>query len=141
MGAVRVVFDTNVLISALGWDAKPEACLEQVLHGHVEGYISPDMLDELTRVMDYPRFAFTDEEQQSFLEIILASFHIVEPGVSLDVVDDDPDDDMVLECAVASDADYIVSGDSHLLEVDAYESIAIVSPAEFLDIREQGSGS
>lgn len=130
----RVIFDTNVLISALGWDAKPETCLEEVLHGQAEGYISPAMLDELTRVMDYPRFEFTDDEKRSFLEIVLASFHVVEPGISLEVVEDDPDDDMVLECAVAADADYIVSGDSHLLELNAYEGIDIVSPAAFLDI-------
>lgn len=129
----RVVLDTNVLISALGWDAKPEACLEQVLHGEVAGYISPDLVDELQRVMDYPRFAFTDDEKQSFLEVVLASFHLVEPGVDLSVVADDPDDDMVLECAVTADADYIISGDSHLQDLNTYRDIDIVSPAEFLE--------
>lgn len=128
----RVVFDTNVFISALGWDAKPEACLEQVLHGQAEGYISPAMLDELQRVMDYPRFKFTEDEKQSFLEIILASFHVVTPSVDVSVVADDPDDDMVLECAVAGDADYIVSGDSHLQDLDSVRSITILSPAAFL---------
>jgi len=132
----NVVFDTNVLISALGWDAKPERCLEQVFHGSVVGYISPALVNELRRVMDYPRFEFTEEERDSFLEIVLASFHLVEPGIDLEAVADDPDDDMVLECAVASDADYIVSGDSHLLELDAYRRIEIVSPATFMDIRD-----
>ncbi len=132
MGA-RVVFDTNVLISALGWDAKPEACLERVFEGRVEGFISPDMLDELRRVMEYPRFEFSEEETQSFVEIVLASFHVVEPGVGLEVVEDDPDDDAILECAVASDADYVVSGDSHLRDLDTYRDIDVVSPATFLD--------
>lgn len=137
MGTLRVVFDTNVLISALGWDAKPEACLEQVLHDQVEGYISPAILNELTRVMEYPRFEFTDDEQQSFLEIILASFHVVAPAISLDVVAADPDDDKILECAIASNADSIVSGDSHLQELGAYRTVEILSPAEFLDIPDQ----
>jgi len=57
------------------------------------------------------------------------------------VVDDDPDDDMVVECAVAGDADYIVSGDSHLQALDTYQDIDIVSPAAFLDIHEQDSRS
>jgi putative PIN family toxin of toxin-antitoxin system len=70
----RVVLDTNVFISALGWDGKPEACLEQVLQEQVDGYISPAMVDELRRVMDYPRFGFTDAEKQSFQEIILNRF-------------------------------------------------------------------
>jgi len=105
MGA-RVVLDTNVLISALGWDAKPEVCLEQVLQGEVEGYTSPALLDELQRVMNYPRFDFTEEEKQSFLEIVGASFHVVEPSVDLAVVEDDTDDDMVLECAIAAPYPY-----------------------------------
>lgn len=139
MGTLRVVFDTNVLISALGRDAKPEACLEQVLHDQVEGYISPAILDELTRVMEYPRFEFTDDEKQSFLELILASFHLVAPAISLDVIAADPDDDKILECAIASNADYIVSGDSHLQELGSYRTVDIVNPAEFLDITDKKS--
>jgi len=128
-----VVFDTNVLISALGWDAKPEACLERALQGQVEGYVSHEMLDELRRVMNYPRFGFSETEKQSFLEVILVSFHIVESQVDLDVVDADPDDNMVLECAVAGSADWIVSGDSDLRDLGEFRDIKIVTPAEFLD--------
>lgn len=130
----RVVFDTNVLISALGWDAKPETCLEQVYDDQVEGFISPAMLDELRRVMEYPRFEFGEQQKQSFLEIVLASFHVVEPGVSLNVIEADPDDDAILECAVVSDADYVVSGDSHLLDLDSYRGVRVVRPTEFLDV-------
>jgi len=129
----RVVFDTNVLISALGWDARPEACLERALQGQLEGYVSHEMLDELRRVMNYPRFGFSETEKQSFLEVILVSFHIVESQVDLDVVDADPDDNMVLECAVAGSADWIVSGDSDLRDLGEFRDIKIVTPAEFLD--------
>ena len=129
----RVVFDTNVLISALGWDARPEACLERALQGQLEGYVSHEMLDELRRVMNYPRFGFSETEKQSFLEVILVSFHIVESQVDLDVVDADPDDNIVLECAVAGSADWIVSGDSDLRDLGEFRDIKIVTPAEFLD--------
>jgi len=129
----RVVFDTNVLISALGWNAKPENCLKQVFQSSVEGCISSEMLDELQRVMEYPRFEFTDEEKQSFLEVILASFHIVEPQVDIEVIEADPDDNMVVECAVESQADYIVSGDSHLTDVGEYKDIEVLTPTEFLE--------
>lgn len=133
MGA-RVVFDTNVLISALGWNAKPENCLKLVIHGRVNGYISPAILDELTRVMDYPRLELTEDEKQSFLEVVLGRFHVVEPAVNLELVSDDPDDDMILECAVAADADYVVSGDSHLLELESDQGVEIVRPAKFLSL-------
>ena len=59
----RVVIDTNVFISALRWGGKPEACVEQILQEQTDGYISPAMVDELQRVMDYPRFGFTDAEK------------------------------------------------------------------------------
>jgi putative PIN family toxin of toxin-antitoxin system len=129
----RVVIDTNVFISALGWGGKPEACVEQVLQEQADGYISPAMIDDLQRVMDYPRFGFTDAEKQSFQEIILASFHVIEPAVDVTVVEDDPDDDMVLECGVASDADYIISGDGHLQDLESFRGIDICNPAVFLD--------
>jgi len=83
--------------------------------------------------MDYPRFGFTDAEKQSFQEIILASFHVIEPAVDVTVVEDDPDDDMVLECGVASDADYITSGDGHLQDLESFRGIDICNPAAFLD--------
>jgi predicted nucleic acid-binding protein len=91
------------------------------------------MLDELQRVMDYDRFGFTEDEKQSFREIILTSFHVIDPEVDVAVVDDDPDDDMVLECAIGSDADYIISGDSHLQDLHSFRGIEILGPAAFLD--------
>ena len=131
MGAL-VVLDTNVLISALGWNAKPEACLELVLEGRLEGAISPAILEERDRVMAYPRFAFTEDEKHAFVEIVVAAFHVVEPTVDLAVVDDDPDDDAVLACAVAADADYVVSGDAHLQDLGSFRGIDVVEPATLL---------
>ena len=132
----RIVFDTNVLISSVGWDAKPEICLERALYGPDEGYISPDLLDELKRVLEYPHLDITEQEGESFVEIILASFHMIVPQIDLEVIEDDPDDDMVLECAVAADASYIISGDSHLQGLESFREINIVSPAVFLEEHE-----
>ena len=129
----KVVLDTNVFISALGWDAKPETCLERVLRGADEGYISPGMVEELRGVMEYPRFDFTPAERRSFVEVVLASFHVIEPTVELSGVSEDPDDDMVLECAVAGDVEFVISGDSHLRDLETFRGIAIVSPATYLD--------
>jgi predicted nucleic acid-binding protein len=58
----------------------------------------------------------------------------VSPEVRIDVVKDDPDDDRVLECAVEARADYIVSGDRHLLALESYEAIRIVSPRQFVQL-------
>lgn len=128
----RVVLDTNVLISALGWDGKPEECLELVLDGEIKAYCTQEMLDELSRVLDYDRFGFSDGEKQSFLTVITASVHIVESDVEVEVADD-PDDDVFLECAVTVDADYVVSGDTDLLDLGSHDGIPILSPTAFLD--------
>ena len=60
---------------------------------------------------------------------------LVTPEMDLEAIEDDPDDDKVLECAVAGNADYIVSGDSHLLDIEEYRGVEIVSPDEFLSTR------
>lgn len=84
-------------------------------------------------MMDSPRFDFTPAEQRSFVEIVLASFHVIEPTVELSLVPEDPDDDTVLECAVAGDVEFVISGDSHLRDLERFRGIAIVSPATYLD--------
>jgi putative PIN family toxin of toxin-antitoxin system len=128
----RIVLDTNVLISALGWGGKPEQCLERVLDGEVEAYCTRSMLDELSRVLDYDRFEFSADEKQSFLSVVTAAFHVTDTDIDVNR-SDDADDDVFLECAVAVDADYVVSGDTHLLDLGSHDGIPILPPAEFLE--------
>lgn len=132
MGSVRVVLDTNVLVSALGWGGKPEQCLRRGLRGQVELLGSPDTVSELTRVLGYPKFDFTEREKAAFLSALLERTTIVRPEVDVDEIDADPDDDVFLECAVEGGADALVSGDDHLLELGEYRGIQILTPDEFL---------
>lgn len=123
----KVVLDTNIL----GWDGKPEQCLKLVFEDVVDAYATQGMIDEVSRVLDYNRFDFSEGEKQSFLEIVVAGFNFAEPQVDVDAVSD-PDDNIFLECAVSVDADYIVSGDSDLLELSNYDGIPILTAEEFL---------
>ena len=68
---------------------------------------------------------------------------LVEPTFTLDVIEEDPDDNRVLECAWAVSADFIVTGDDHLLDLKEYEGIVIMNPTEFLAalMLERGGGS
>jgi len=127
-----VVYDTNVLISALGWSGNPEQCLELVFTNQVTGYISPVILNEVWATMEYPRLGFTAEEKRSFLGIITTVFNVVEPRITVSKTRD-PDDDKFLELAEASEADYIVSGDDDLLDLNQFHEVKIMAPAEFLD--------
>lgn len=61
-------------------------------------------------------------------------FDVVNPGIKLDVIKSDPDDNKILECAVACGAEYLVSGDAHLLGLKEYTGIKIITPKAALDI-------
>ena len=135
MGKKKIVIDTNNLISALGWEGKSKELFRQVIDKKHDLHISIKQIEELKEVMNYPKFSFTEEQKRKFLEILFEISNIVETKTSLNVIKEDPDDDVLLECAVESNADYIVSGDEHLKKLKEFRKIKIVSVSDFLKIR------
>lgn len=133
MGTTRVIFDTNVLISALGFGGKPEQCLDLVRTGELTLFRSPEMMGELARVLHYDHLPFTNDDRIDYYTVVVYNSELIYP-VDLSV-SSDPDDDKFIECAVAAGADYLISGDSDLLDVRSHRNITILSPAEFLDQR------
>lgn len=133
MGAVGVVLDTNVLVSALGFGGTPLDCLLRTFDDDVELYASEDTLDEFARVMAYDRLPFSPAERGRYLAILEREATVVEPRVDVEAVEEDPDDDAFLECAVAGDVDYLVSGDDHLLELGEFREVIVCTPATFLE--------
>ncbi|MBN2459170.1 putative toxin-antitoxin system toxin component, PIN family [Candidatus Woesearchaeota archaeon] len=127
-----MVVDTNILISALGWKGKPRALMELVLEGELKLIISGKQLKELIRVMDYPKFSFTQEEKDRFLTLLLRIAALVETKANLCIIKEDPSDNMLLECAVENGVKLIISGDKHLRRLKKYKGIAIMSVGEFL---------
>jgi len=85
--------------------------------------------------MDYPKFKFTEEEKEDFLEIVLSYSILVEPEEEVEMIKEDPDDNKFLECSLKANADYMISGDQHLLGLRRFKSIEIISPKEFLELR------
>jgi putative PIN family toxin of toxin-antitoxin system len=132
MGTTRVIFDTNVLISALGFSGKPEQCLNLVRNGELMLFRSPETMGELARVLHYDHLPFTDDDRIDFYTVMVYNSELVYPNVDL-AVSSDPDDDKFIECAVAAQADYLISGDSDLLDVGSHRNVTILSPAKFLD--------
>ncbi len=132
MGKTRIVIDTNVLVSAFGWAGKPRQIFEQVLDGNFELILSEKQLAEIRRVLSYPRLKLTAGEQARFLDVLTLTARIVETHNDLNIVKEDPTDNMLLEAAVEHNAKYIVSGDQHLLNVKEFRGIKILTPAEFL---------
>lgn len=140
MGPVKVVYDTNVLISGIGFGGTPWRCLVEVFMGDVEMVTSDAALAEFERVLGYDHLPFSPTEQERFPELLRREATVVNPVVSIEPVEADPDDEVFLRCAVAGDVTYLVSGDSHLTDLGSYDGIPILEPAVFLSELEDRYG-
>jgi putative PIN family toxin of toxin-antitoxin system len=136
VGAVtKVVIDTNVFISAFGWDGKPEAVLRLMEQRKVINFTTNDIYAELQRVVAYPKLKFSPTLQVNILEFVFSWSRFVLPKETVTVVMGDPDDDKFLSCAIAANASVIISGDPHLLDLGSYRDIPIMTPSQFLDLK------
>jgi len=132
MGKKKIVIDTNNLISALGWEGNSRDLLRKVIDKEYEFIISIKQLEELKNVLDYPKFRFSEDQKRKFLEIIFKIATVIKTKLKLDVCVDKKDN-MFLECAVEGKADYLISGDDHLLRLKRFRNVKIVSVKEFLE--------
>lgn len=128
----EVVLDTNVLVSSALSDGKPFDILRLAEQGEIISVTSPAIIAELRDVLKRDRLPFSEDQVDELVTKVLSISRVIEPEVSLEAVEDDPDDDKILECAVAGDVDHLVSGDSHLLDLENHRGIPIYSPDEFL---------
>jgi putative PIN family toxin of toxin-antitoxin system len=129
----RIVLDTNVLVSALGWRGPSHDIVASCLDYKYDLLLSPDLLTELEKVLRYPKFHFQDSAILDYLTLLAKSAEIVIPDLKVAIVQADPDDNRVLECALAGNAEVIVTGDDHLLDLAEFEKILILRPKAFLD--------
>lgn len=127
----RAVFDTNIWISGLLWRGKPYQCLVLARAALVQPVYCREMMAELARKLRHP-FAFTDNHVQAVLyQYRRISQRVDIPGTLHGVVAD-PDDDMFIECALVGEAEVIVSGDQHLLDLGVYQNIVILTADAFV---------
>jgi putative PIN family toxin of toxin-antitoxin system len=131
---IRLVIDTNVFVSALISTRSIPALLLDEAGKKYSLFISKQILSEVEDVISREKFGFTKQKISSALEAILSFSEIIDPEIKVDVIKSDPDDNKILECAIACGASYIVSGDSHLLELREYGSIKIINPKTALEL-------
>lgn len=135
---MRIVLDTNILVSALLARGGPWRIVEAVRDGESEIVTSPILLAELERILNLARVTrrarLSHVEVAGYLEELRKLAIVIEPAIRLSVVIRDPDDDRVLEAAVAGSAEYVVTSDRDLLDLREYEGIRIVTPAVFLPL-------
>ena len=132
---VKVVFDTNVWLSIfmkkILTDEFSKAKQELAV------YISKDVILEISKVLLYPKIAEilkkANVTEKEILRAIETNSTIVNPKIKLHIIEEDAEDNKILECALASGADIIVSGDKHLLKLGKFRKTRILTPREFFD--------
>ena len=128
---MRVVFDTNIYISALvipGGNA--EEAYVKALRGNFELFTSVAILTETARVLQI-KFEWTEDRIRQAIRNISETATVLRPRPTLHLLKDEPDN-RILECAIAAQADWIVTGDRHLLVLKRHANSAIISLADFL---------
>jgi uncharacterized protein len=130
---LRVVLDTNVYISIF---TRPESATFQVwthaVHNHYELIVSPVIVGEFARVSRRD-FHWDEKKVRLHVRVINKTGTIVVPHTIPDVIKEDPSDNHILACALAGNANLIVSHDLDLLRLKTYETIGIISPIDFLN--------
>src|SRR3989338_1302236 len=127
---MKITVDTNFLISATQWDySVAHKLLKKLILSDAEIFTTQDILDETAEVLERD-FEYSKDEAENIIERILLFVKLIEPKQKIDAIKDDPDDNKVIECAVESSSDYIVTYDGHLLKLEEYKGIEIVKPEE-----------
>lgn len=129
---LRVVIDTNVIVSGLTFKGQPREVLDLTWKGEIEAYISPFILRELTSTLKKD-FGWSNEQIKDTIQRIKAKTNSIRPKVKVSVVKEKDGDNRILECAIEGNAQYLISGDKkHLLPLKQHQGIKILSPAQFL---------
>ena len=130
---MKVVFDTNVVISACFWRGAPFECLAMWGREELTASISPPLLVEYEETFEELVLDYGDRLHVDWTELLRSSAEMVFPVERASGATADPFDEMVLECALAAGAEAIVSGDKkHLLVLGSFRGIPILSPGDFL---------
>ncbi|MBI2523024.1 putative toxin-antitoxin system toxin component, PIN family [Candidatus Woesearchaeota archaeon] len=132
---MKVTVDTNFLISATQWDySVAHKLLKKFIISDAIIFTTQDILDEAVEVLERD-FEYNKNEAKNIIEKILLFANLVEPKQKIEIIKDDPDDNKVIECAVESSSDYILTYDKHLLKIKKYKGIRIIKPEEILKQR------
>ena len=135
---LRVVLDTNVIVSALLWQGRPGELLALAGEGEIILYASAQIMAELKATLAKPKLAPAITATGNTAKGLIASYrHLVRNTQAKAIsgqVSRDSDDDAILACAIAAKAQYLVTGDNDLLVLDRYDDVQILTVAAFLDL-------
>ena len=134
---LRVVLDTNVLVSAIISDGKPRELFRKGITKEFCIITSDLLLRELAAVLRRPKFKTDEDEIHRIILALMQAAEVVEVVSKFNMVEEDPKDDMIVETAYDGKADFVVSGDSHLLALNSFRDIKIISVKRMLACLEE----
>ncbi len=129
---LRVVLDTNVIVSALVAEGRPRELLNRGIEGRFQIVMSEFILTELVAVLRQPRFKTSEDEIHAIVLALMQSSEVVRVESKFKVVKNDPNDDVILNTAHDGRADIIVTGDKLLLGLKNFRRTRILSVSETL---------
>ena len=130
---MRIVLDTNVVISGIFFAGPPYRILEAWREGKLHPVVSEEILAEYQRVGETLARQFPSIDLLPILNMLRANSEVISAKCLPAPVSDDPDDDKFLACALAGKCKLIVSGDKHLLKVSGFQKIIVLKPREFVN--------
>ena len=135
---MKVVLDSNVIISALLWPGTPNKILQLIEKREIKLCFTPQILKEIQEVLKRPKFLLRIKVCRTSTEELIAGISKIAelfPDIKIpSIVKEDPDDDRILSCALIANAQFIITGDAHLLKLKKFAGIPIITPHKFLKL-------
>jgi putative PIN family toxin of toxin-antitoxin system len=134
---MRVVIDTNILISATLWSGESDRIIKKAENSEIELCLSEEILEEYAEVLKYPEILEKIRDNELEVKMTLAKIKsisiIFNPKLKINDCKDKKDN-KILECALESNADFIITYDNHLLEINEFHGTKILNPSAFLSL-------
>jgi putative PIN family toxin of toxin-antitoxin system len=135
---MRVVLDTNVLVSGTFWTGDSFEILKRAELKEIELILSEELINEYNEVINRDEIIEKIEDKNlvinEVIQKVISEALVIEPSQNFNAVKEDPKDNIILECAFEGKADFIVTNDNHLLKLNEFQGIKIVTPEKFLEL-------
>jgi putative PIN family toxin of toxin-antitoxin system len=134
---MKIVIDINIFVSSFFWKGNPRKVVDRAMDGIDELYITKEILEQISEVMNRPKFNTDKRSIEYYIKSIEEISNEIIIAVKIQGGSRDIDDNIILECGITGNADYIITGDDDLLVLKEFNGIKIVAPQEYLEIIEK----
>ncbi|GHV86005.1 hypothetical protein AGMMS50230_16130 [Spirochaetia bacterium] len=131
---MKVVIDINIFVSAFLWEGNPEKIIDRVIDGTDVLYITKEILEQISEVLNRPKFNADKEGVKYYIKAIEEMANELTAAIKIQNGSRDIDDNSILECGITGNVDYIITGDDDLLVLKEFNGIKIITPKDYLEI-------